>query len=305
MTSAGGSRPEATQRPLDTILFESDVATIGSFRARPHDPRFHDSGPIRNHIFVFPRSAVWIRHVGEAPFVATPNVITFYNRRQIYRRDAIAEEGDRCEWFALAPALVLEAVGRFEPRAEERPERPFPFSHAVSEAQLYLRQRRLVREILATPSPDALRIEETCVELLDAAVCRGFELASPPSGRSVAAQRAQRDLAHEAAALLASSFRENFGLAHFAARLGVSSGHLCRSFRRSIGRGLHRYRDELRLRIALEEMEAGRGLTDLALDLGYSSHSHFTAAFRRCFGEAPSRIRRQPEACGSATPVAH
>jgi AraC-like DNA-binding protein len=32
-------------------------------------------------------------------------------------------------------------------------------------------------------------------------------------------------------------------------------------------------------------------LTALALDLGFSSHSHFTDAFRRRFGMAPSSLR--------------
>ena len=35
---------------------------------------------------------------------------------------------------------------------------------------------------------------------------------------------------------------------------------------------------------------------DVALDLGYSSHSHFTAAFRQAFGIAPSAFRRKATA---------
>jgi AraC-like DNA-binding protein len=34
-------------------------------------------------------------------------------------------------------------------------------------------------------------------------------------------------------------------------------------------------------------------LTLLALDCGFSSHSHFSAAFSRAFGITPSRLRRQ------------
>jgi AraC-like DNA-binding protein len=33
-------------------------------------------------------------------------------------------------------------------------------------------------------------------------------------------------------------------------------------------------------------------LTEVALDLGYSSHSHFSAAFRALFGVTPSSVRR-------------
>ena len=69
--------------------------------------------------------------------------------------------------------------------------------------------------------------------------------------------------------------------------------HLCRSFRRATGLTLHAYRDEVRLRLALERLQHGeRDLSRLALDLGYSSHSHFTAAFRHTFDMPPSTARK-------------
>jgi AraC-like DNA-binding protein len=86
---------------------------------------------------------------------------------------------------------------------------------------------------------------------------------------------------------------ERLTLTRIARALGVSVFHLCRSFRRATGLTLHAYRDQVRLRAALERLEQGeRDLTRLALDLGYSSHSHFTAAFRRSFGTSPSRTRK-------------
>jgi len=33
-------------------------------------------------------------------------------------------------------------------------------------------------------------------------------------------------------------------------------------------------------------------LTSLALDLGFSSHSHFSAAFKRAYGQTPSAFQR-------------
>jgi AraC-like DNA-binding protein len=49
----------------------------------------------------------------------------------------------------------------------------------------------------------------------------------------------------------------------------------------------------LRVAAALERLAGGAAdLTDLALDLGYSSHSHFTASFRSEVGTTPSRARR-------------
>ena len=55
---------------------------------------------------------------------------------------------------------------------------------------------------------------------------------------------------------------------------------------------VHRYLSRLRLRTALERLEQGsQDLTALALDLNFSSHSHFTDAFRREFGFTPSNFR--------------
>jgi AraC-like DNA-binding protein len=60
---------------------------------------------------------------------------------------------------------------------------------------------------------------------------------------------------------------------------------------------LHAYRTELRLRHALERLlERREHITQIALDLGFSSHSHFTAAFRRAFGLTPSAFIRQARA---------
>ncbi|NIP90808.1 MAG: AraC family transcriptional regulator, partial [Gammaproteobacteria bacterium] len=54
-----------------------------------------------------------------------------------------------------------------------------------------------------------------------------------------------------------------------------------------------RYQMRLRLARSLVRLESCEELTDLALDLGFSSHSHFTAAFRAAFGVPPSVYRKQ------------
>jgi AraC-like DNA-binding protein len=80
-------------------------------------------------------------------------------------------------------------------------------------------------------------------------------------------------------------------LRDLAREVGCSPYYLCRVFRRATGRTIHGYREQLRLRTALAALADGADLTTLALDLGYSSHSHFTASFRKAFGTPPSRVR--------------
>jgi AraC-like DNA-binding protein len=67
--------------------------------------------------------------------------------------------------------------------------------------------------------------------------------------------------------------------------------HLLRAFHARTGYTLHQYHLHLRLRRSLGPLLAGVPLADIALDLGFKGHSHFTSRFRRAFGETPSGVR--------------
>jgi AraC-like DNA-binding protein len=54
---------------------------------------------------------------------------------------------------------------------------------------------------------------------------------------------------------------------------------------------LYRYQSRLRLARALDLLAQYDDLTALALDLGFSSHSHFSAVFRQTYGRSPSEFR--------------
>ena len=279
---------------FDTMLFRSPVVTIASFRAEPSHPGFHDSGPTENHLFVFPRTSVRIRHPGRMPVVTSPNVVTFYNKGQVYLRDRVTEEGDRCDWFAMERSILVDAVRVHDPAAVDRPDRPFQFTHGPGDAGSYLLQRLVVRHLAEDGTADPLFVEESAVRLLSrvvASAARAWDLSRKTSESSLG------ELAEAAKTVLAQGFREPVSLDEVARRAGSSVFHLCRTFRRHTGSTLHGYRNQLRLRTALERVAAPESdLTDLALDLGYSSHSHFTAAFRKAFGMAPSAFRRKATA---------
>ncbi len=277
--------------PFDTQIYRSAVVTIASFRAEPSHPGFHDSGPAENHIIVFPRTSVRIRHPGRAAFVTNPNVVTFYNKDQVYFREKVTEESDCCEWFAVERSILLDAVRRHDPAAVDRPDSPFRFTHGPADAGSYLLQRLVVRHLTEGGPVDPLFVEESAVRLLSRAVAsaaQAWDLSRETSESS------QGELAEAAKTVLTQGFREPISLDEVARRAGSSVFHLCRTFRRHTGSTLHGYRNQMRLRTALERVAApASDLTDLALDLGYSSHSHFTAAFRKAFGIAPSSFRRK------------
>src|SRR5205814_8374557 len=105
-------------------------------------------------------------------------------------------------------------------------------------------------------------------------------------------RKAHRALVYATRVVLAKRLREKVTLDGLARAVFSSPFHLARIFRRETGMSLHTQQNRLRLRRALQDIADGaRDLTELALDLGFSSHAHFTHAFTREFGHAPSRIR--------------
>jgi AraC-like DNA-binding protein len=98
----------------------------------------------------------------------------------------------------------------------------------------------------------------------------------------------------DAKALLSARFTEHLTLEELGREVNVSPFHLARSFRRHTGYTLHEYRIHLRLRAALERLAAGdEDLAVIARAVGFSSHSHLTATFRRAFGVPPSCVRKR------------
>jgi AraC family transcriptional regulator len=92
---------------------------------------------------------------------------------------------------------------------------------------------------------------------------------------------------------LASRIGERVSLDDVARAVHVSPFHLARIFQQHTGAPIHRYLTQLRLRTSLERIADGaEDLSALALELGFSSHSHFTDAFRNEFGTTPAEARR-------------
>ena len=148
----------------NTVVYESALIRIGAFRCDRTYSGFRNTGPAQNDCFVFPRTAVQIEHEDAPPFVASLNVVTFYNRSQVYERREISARGDRCDWFAVRRDLALEAVRAIGAEAEDA---PFRWHRGRCGAKTYLLQRRLFEAVTAGDLHDSIAIEETVLLLLD------------------------------------------------------------------------------------------------------------------------------------------
>ena len=257
---------------------------------REHGPEEHSSG----HHVVFPRSGVFLKRVAGREFVADPNHVLFFIRAEPYRVAHPVEGGDDCTVFEFRPELLLEVITAYRPKLEERPERPFEFTHALSNNRAFCFQHR-VRQRLLSGFADALTVDELALDLLAAVIGETYlPRGVRPVRRRPATLQAHREQAERTRLFLCDHFREDLGLQDIARAVHSSTFHLARVFRRETGLAIHQYRNRLRLRAALERLvEQETDLTALALDLGFASHGHFSDAFRRAFGVAPSECRRR------------
>lgn len=277
------SRPSACvaeNEPTDRILYQSSRLTIANFRVAPPSPRFRRPDPISNQIVVFPRAAVRLAPASEGTTeeVVDPTVVTLYRQGQSYRRRPIDESPDRCDWFSLPPEAFRELLGGHMESTFDR----FVLSCPIS---VYTAQRRIVRYLEETPSSqvDPREVEEATLATLR----RLF--AGAISGRAEVAAGAAW-LVRKAKGRLAEATAPR-GLEELALELGCSVGYLCRAFRSVTGETLHAWRTRRRLALALEALETS-SLSGVALDHGFSSHSHFTEVFHRWVGTTPSAYRQ-------------
>jgi AraC-like DNA-binding protein len=170
--------------------------------------------------------------------------------------------------------------------------RGFRSQWAPSPASFAMEAHRLVSR-LESEADDALAREEAVVLLVNAALdldARGA-LRPPPSGTAAAHARA-------AQAFLNEAFARPVTLSDVARAAGCSVWHVCKQFRAATGTTIHAWLTRLRLRHALAALQQGaEDLTRVALEAGFSSHSHFTASFRGEFGVTPRDVRtRGPRA---------
>jgi AraC family transcriptional regulator len=261
-----------------TPLLSTPALSVGEFHCPPGDSSWRKTNRIgdRAHV-VFPRCSVLIRQLGREPVLATPNHAMLYNAEQRYRRELHHELGDESVFVELTEGALEQLAGGGRLQT----------THVPTDRRTYLLQHLLVRQLRGRFS-DELEAEELAFRLVLSA------LAPQPGRRQPARERTSidhRELAEAAKSEIASDLAVRRSLGALARKLHTSPFHLARVFRAETGFTLAGYRQALRLRAALERLpENDRDLSRLALELGFSSHSHFTASFTREFGVPPSAL---------------
>jgi AraC family transcriptional regulator len=277
---------------IERPLFSSELLAIRHAIARPTEAECSDLAWAEANLVLLPIAGVFALH--DAPrqhFIANPNHALFLGQGQPYRMSFPGRIGDDSIVLAFSQAalseLLVDAVGVEELRSPRL--RP----HCLLSPQSVLERSLLWRELLSG-SRDALAIEERCVAVMEAAL-QGAANDSPsrPFASRLLTCRRRRQQVEDVKEAISLFPEQQWTLAALARLANTSQYHLARVFREEVGLPVHQYLLRTRLGNALEAMQAtGKGLTDIALDAGFASHSHFTSAFRTHFGMAPAAFRR-------------
>jgi AraC-like DNA-binding protein len=287
--------PRTPELPLIfRVLHDSPLVSVrdyrcGAGRGGPAAEEYSD----RNDIVLL-RAGVFCKHFGRRSVTADGNQAVFFSRGSTYRVSHPGDCGDHGTVLVASPRVLGDIVRELDPAAADHPERPFPFVTGPCDAAVFRRHREIVRRLEAaeTDPIELLWADGTALELVADVLQAAFAHHGRPGRRRRGTEADHADRTEAAKSYLASRLGERITLDDVARAVHVSPFHLARFFRQRTGLPVHRYLTLLRLRAALERLaEGARDLTGLGLALGFSSHSHFAAAFRREFGHTPSEVR--------------
>jgi AraC-like DNA-binding protein len=277
-------------------LYTSPIINVRDYscRACRHGPAAEEYSD-RNNI-VLMRHGAFCKHFGRRNTTADVNQAVFFSKDSVYRISHPADCGDRGTVFDVSPRVLTDIVRELSPSVDAHPDKPFPFVLGPCTSGLFWRHRQLVQRLedAKTHPLEPLWADVTALRL----IADVLEAAFARHGLRRKRRRAGTDADHvdrveQAKGYLAGRLGERVTLDDVARAVHASPFHLARVFQERTGTPVHRYFTQLRLRASLERLAEGTaGLTALALELGFSSHSHFADAFRREFGGAPSAFRR-------------
>jgi AraC family transcriptional regulator len=275
-------------------LYDSPVVSVRDyccFACRGGPASEEHSGS--NNIVLLRRGA-FSKHFGRRHVTADVNQVVFFSQGSTYRVSHPAECGDRGTIITPSPRVLSDIIREFDPSIDERPERAFPFVTGPCDSGIFWCHRELAQRLAAeSASIEPLWVEEASLQLVATVVQAAFSRTCLPRTRRRKGTDADHaDRAEAAKTYLASRLGQRITLDEVARAVHTSPFHLARVFQQQTGVPLHRYLTRLRLRTSLERLREGAAdLTGLALELGFSSHSHFSDAFRREFASAPSALR--------------
>ncbi len=149
-------------------------------------------------------------------------------------------------------------------------------------------QQQLVKALVAPPVPTSARTLWYQAKALEVAATVLFPEAEPPDLFCRRHKRQNAERVERVLLLLREHLAEPPSLEEIGRRVGCSHFYLSRIFSQEMGCGIFQYLRRLRMERAAELLKGGGlNVTEVAMEVGYSSPSHFSTAFHETFGCCP------------------
>jgi AraC-like DNA-binding protein len=231
---------------------------------------------------VFPYRGVYVRHLGRNDAVAEANQVLFFNDAESYRISHPIEGGDACLSLTISEPWLRELA----PTGQVRGGAALGFHRQClridPRAQALV---ALLRHSLSRQAAETLEAEALVLTLVRRAL-------GERTSHAARASMGRQKLVDRAKLVLSSDLGRRWTLAEIAVEVGVSPVYLTQVFQQVEAMPLYRYQLRLRLARALDLLGRYDDLTTLSMELGFSSHSHFSSAFRQVYGRTPAEFRR-------------
>jgi AraC-like DNA-binding protein len=223
---------------------------------------------------VVPLGGVFQVYRGRRTVVADPSSVVVLGAGQDHRVGHPATGGDRSLVLVFPPEVIEDAFGSGD-----------GFGGPVG-ARAHLAARALATA-LRSGRVSPFEAQDFAFRLLGQ-LCS--DLGRTPGYRPRGQHQVER--VERVRALLATEPDRRWHLDELANAVHCSPFHLARQFRRITGTSVSGYLLRLRLVLASQRLADGAdNLAALAHDLGFASHSHFSARFRSVFGVPPAMVR--------------
>jgi AraC family transcriptional regulator len=275
----------------DTVLLESPDLFFAELNCPPDDPDWGEDNVVMRTIVALPAAPVWQAHDGAERQLMNQNNVVLHHPGSEYRRERFRDVGYRCLFLIPVSSLARQVASEVDPAAADSAVVRFKNSSGPLDASTF-RLSRMAARYLKSPQADPTPAREVLYEVLRGAV-RASDPGAPPDrpARSAATRQARREMVEGAKEMLVDRMAERISLDELAGRMYTTPYHLARVFRAGTGFSVHGYLVHLRLRTAFDRLpQDADDVGQVGRALGYRSHSHFTASFRRTFGIPPSRV---------------
>ncbi|HEU4564232.1 MAG TPA: helix-turn-helix transcriptional regulator [Gemmatimonadaceae bacterium] len=245
------------------------------------------------------REGAYLRHLRDRTVAADPSTLLCGTPAEPFRLAQRVGAAARETVVALDEPSFRALLGETDPRAGDAAAATFPADAITLTGRGALVHAALLR--VHREGSDPVALQELAMELARWAVRPDTRPRRPARALS----RHAMEAVHHTRATLAMRFAERLTLDDLGRAVSFTSWHLSRVFRAATGESVHQHLLRIRLHAALERVAlGGRNLSRIALECGFSSHSHFTSAFRRAYGSSPSRaFHRGPPASMADRPL--